>query len=606
MGNLITTFDKTSIDPISTYRTNAGGKTRIFTERISNSANITNPPFTSTESSMFFLQTYVAGDNIPLFQIASGINGQIKRRFTTGTGASENWSSWFDLKGDKGDTGTVSSSTGLTVGSSSVPATSNLFGPLNVTGDVTVGTTAQNRNATFNGNLTYKILTNTNDINVSSDFEVFLDPQFYALQADGSIVNTLWRSSINNYSFTPSGDVKFFRTGGFNNGPYVKLNNTTNATTGGAFFNGGNINFNNFKTTGFTIVMIYRINGSNSSADRLIDFGTNPTSSGQSNLIIHRDGSTNNVKSGYYAGDWFPNTTWSSGGQFSYTVNQQTPTLSDVIDNNWNVYTITYSPTNPSYNFWGSMTFYKNGNIIKANQKTTGGFFPGIFQVDYMNANISNADLNFAFSYLGKSNWSSDAFTNMDIGGFFILKKTLSQTEVSNYSNFNNTNFTASDGTFTNNLNVGGNVNGTNLNISNVSRNNNPSWSLYTENIPPLRAPATVTYNRNATTTNNVNVNLSTGIVTITVAGRYYISFSAFSHNDIAAGQPTSFELRKNNVNNPPIRSYSQQQVASMHIAINPITVILDLVVGDTVSIYLGAGALHGNQNCYFSGYMIS
>ena len=125
MGNLITTFDKTSIDPISTYRTNAGDKTRIFTERISNSASIPDPPFTTTESSMFFLQTYVAGANIPLFQIATGVNGQIRRRFTIGTGSSENWSTWSDLKGDKGDTGTCIASSNLKTNVLSLDASYN-------------------------------------------------------------------------------------------------------------------------------------------------------------------------------------------------------------------------------------------------------------------------------------------------------------------------------------------------------------------------------------------------------------------------------------------------------------------------------------------------
>ena len=573
MGNLITTFDKTSIDTIATYRANAGGRTRIYTERVSTSA--TGSPFSATESpTMFFLQTYVTNDiNTPVFQIASGTNGQIRRRFQIGTGNTENWSNWTDLKGD---TGTCLNNTGLTVGSSTstTPATSNLFGPLNVSGDVTVGTTSQNRNATFNGNLTYKILTNATDINVSSDFEIFLDPQIYSLQSDGATVTTPWRSSVNNYSFSAFNDVKFFKTGGINNGPYIKLNNPTSpasSITTGAYLDGGSINLNNLRTTGFTIIMIYRYNTSTFVQDRFIDFGSgNNNQSG--NLVMRRSPNSSDVYGGYInAGAGFVN---------------PNPIVDFARNGSWNIYAVRYTPTSTS----GNIAFFRDGIQIGVESA----------------ANLSTVNFNFANSLIGKSNWT-DSYSHMDIGGFFISKRPLSQTEISNYSNFNNTNFTTSDGTFMNNLNVGGNLNlNNNLNVGGISRNNNPSWSLYMDGMSNITEPATVTYNRNAITPNNVNVNLSTGIVTITVSGRYYISFSAFSHNNVVAGEYTTFELRKNNTSVPPIRSFSHHQADSKFIAINPITVILDLAVGDTVSIYLNRGSLHGNQNCYFSGYMIS
>jgi hypothetical protein len=155
------------------------------------------------------------------------------------------------------------------------------------------------------------------------------------------------------------------------------------------------------------------------------------------------------------------------------------------------------------------------------------------------------------------------------------------------------------------NVGIGTGTPATALQVNGVIKSTIPSWSLYMSNGTAIGSGSVVTYNATTVTSQNITVNSGTGRVTCTVAGRYFVTFSAFADNNSA----TTIEiwLRKNGTN--VARAWDDSKVANQWGPSLTIRVLVEMVVNDYLDVFvtnLGNGAsLHFNDNMYFMGYMI-
>ena len=88
--------------------------------------------------------------------------------------------------------------------------------------------------------------------------------------------------------------------------------------------------------------------------------------------------------------------------------------------------------------------------------------------------------------------------------------------------------------------------------------------------------------------------------MTTTVAGLYFIYFSAFAEFD--ATTVAEVLLLINNTNY--VRSYTNKP-ANVFAGSLVLTAMVNLNVGDYVEVRLNLGTLHGNENCMFGGYLV-
>jgi len=117
-------------------------------------------------------------------------------------------------------------------------------------------------------------------------------------------------------------------------------------------------------------------------------------------------------------------------------------------------------------------------------------------------------------------------------------------------------------------------------------------------------------------TEQNCTVTLSTGSpartrITATVAGRYFVTFVAFTENNVTAGTTNNLSLMKNgstysrSYHVQPMTGYdSTDGVTSNYSTTCGMSIVVDLVVNDYLEMRSDV-ALHYNQNGYFSGFMI-
>lgn len=128
-----------------------------------------------------------------------------------------------------------------------------------------------------------------------------------------------------------------------------------------------------------------------------------------------------------------------------------------------------------------------------------------------------------------------------------------------------------------------------------------PSWSIYRGYTGTAPVTGVVSgYTTDLVTPSQCTANKSTGIVTITVAGRYYISFNAFGRGTIY--NDTNVYIRVNNINKCRQYAYAQNVNALLPISLSG---TFDLNVGDTVTIFVDntlSGQLYPDDNCLFSG----
>ena len=142
------------------------------------------------------------------------------------------------------------------------------------------------------------------------------------------------------------------------------------------------------------------------------------------------------------------------------------------------------------------------------------------------------------------------------------------------------------------------------LDINGYTKNYNSCWSLWHFNTS-ANSTGTLKFQYHKCTPINCTVNQSGGYyyrVTITVPGRYYIGFSAFSEGNLANATSIELSIRKNG--SSQVRSYVNIPATNYYAALSPVTCILDLVVNDYIEIY-STNYLHYNSNGSFYGFLL-
>ena len=152
------------------------------------------------------------------------------------------------------------------------------------------------------------------------------------------------------------------------------------------------------------------------------------------------------------------------------------------------------------------------------------------------------------------------------------------------------------------NVGIGKTSPGTKLDVNGVIKSAVPSWGVHQLGTASGLLRMTGTH----TTAQNCTVALSTGSpartrVTATVAGRYFVSFMAFSEYNVPAGQSVQITLLKNG--NTHARNYAVQPITN-YSANGGIAVLVDLAVNDYLEIDTN-NTLHHNANGYFSGFLV-
>jgi len=144
--------------------------------------------------------------------------------------------------------------------------------------------------------------------------------------------------------------------------------------------------------------------------------------------------------------------------------------------------------------------------------------------------------------------------------------------------------------------------------VNGVIKSNVPSWNVANLDSNNSGQSGYLKMTANKVTAQNCTVGLSVlsgsvyrTRVSITVAGRYYVSFCAFTESNVGVGQATNIALYKNGSSYQ--RNYDVQAYAS-HQATGGIVAIMDLAVNDYVEVHSGQ-SLHWNENASFCGFMI-
>lgn len=139
------------------------------------------------------------------------------------------------------------------------------------------------------------------------------------------------------------------------------------------------------------------------------------------------------------------------------------------------------------------------------------------------------------------------------------------------------------------------------LQVNGVIKSNIPSWYGYNLGASAFAAGNVVTYTTKGFTEVNCTFTTATGRMTATVAGRYYVFFTSFAESD--SSNNTQVLLRKNGVSFQ--RNYNGSKTANGFGPSMSMFAIVDMAVNDYLDAYASIGSLHGNENCYFGGYMI-
>jgi hypothetical protein len=142
------------------------------------------------------------------------------------------------------------------------------------------------------------------------------------------------------------------------------------------------------------------------------------------------------------------------------------------------------------------------------------------------------------------------------------------------------------------------------LDVNGVIKSNVPSWNMWDTG---TISSGTLNFTTNYVPAQNCTVTLSTGRVTATVAGRYFVSFHGFTESDVAAGTGCQYFIGKNGVYS--IRNYHTQPdrpgaLTYNYGAMGGITVIMDLAVNDYVDVSTNF-AVHSGNGAGFCGFMI-
>jgi hypothetical protein len=140
------------------------------------------------------------------------------------------------------------------------------------------------------------------------------------------------------------------------------------------------------------------------------------------------------------------------------------------------------------------------------------------------------------------------------------------------------------------------------LDVNGVIKSTVPSWGVHQLSTKS----GYLEFTGRHVTEQNCTVTLSTGSpartrITATVAGRYFVTFVAFTENNVTAGTSNQLALVKNGSTHS--RSYHVQPITN-YSATCGMSVVVDLSVNDYLEMNSDV-ALHHNANGYFSGFLI-
>jgi hypothetical protein len=143
------------------------------------------------------------------------------------------------------------------------------------------------------------------------------------------------------------------------------------------------------------------------------------------------------------------------------------------------------------------------------------------------------------------------------------------------------------------------------LDVNGVIKNQNPSWNLHMLGGNPYPVTSGILqFNHILVPARNCNPNTSGGLtskITITVAGRYYIGFVAFTEDNVVSNAGVDHYVRING--DGYVRNYHRQPVSN-YSAMGGLGCVADLEVNDYVEIY-SLYDVHWNLNSSFYGFMI-
>ena len=129
-----------------------------------------------------------------------------------------------------------------------------------------------------------------------------------------------------------------------------------------------------------------------------------------------------------------------------------------------------------------------------------------------------------------------------------------------------------------------------------------PRWCWYGPGSSGWSNSGYLTYSANMVTQTRIGGSSSGGYAVAQVAGVYYVSWCAFTENNVAVGTGVQYEIRKNNGGH--IRNYHNQPQTN-YSAIGGLSCLIPLNVGDHVRVYINS-AVHHNANSCFSGFLVA
>jgi hypothetical protein len=140
------------------------------------------------------------------------------------------------------------------------------------------------------------------------------------------------------------------------------------------------------------------------------------------------------------------------------------------------------------------------------------------------------------------------------------------------------------------------------LDVNGVIKSNVPSWGVHQLST----VSGDLQFTDRHITEQNCTVSLSTGSpartrITATVAGLYFVCFTAFTESTVSAGTNVQISLKKNG--STYSRNFHQQPISD-YSATGGLAVVVDLAVNDYLEVSSDQ-PLHHNASGYFSGFLI-
>ena len=211
----------------------------------------------------------------------------------------------------------------------------------------------------------------------------------------GMLENTANASALSKWgSYVATSAVRptYYSIGGYVGNPYVNFNATSSQ-----HMDSGSVALNVNSGGGFTAVAFVKF-GTYTTSARIFDFGNGEA---DNNILVYRSGSTNI-------------TFLIFNGATSYGVTA----ANAVTEGDWATFVFRYNPSLPNRYF----------NISKNGKSLNTAVYSAL-------SGLSISDRTVTKSYIGRSNWSGDGYTNMDLGGLYVYPVFLNDSEVSTITN---------------------------------------------------------------------------------------------------------------------------------------------------------------------------